>query len=80
MLLKFVNRVKELKILEERYRSKKPEFLIIYGRRRIGKTELIKQFAKDKDHFYFLSRKEPIQLEVDRFRIKFAEKFNIVKP
>ncbi len=77
MILKFVNRIEELKILEEKYKSNKPEFLIIYGRRRIGKTELIKQFARDKDHFYFLSRKEPIKLEIDRFRKKFAEKFNI---
>ena len=74
MLLKFVDRREELKILDERYRSSKPEFLIIYGRRRIGKTELIKQFAKDKNHFYFLARKEPIELEVDRFRKKICRK------
>ena len=77
MILKFINRVEELKILEERYSSRKSEFLIIYGRRRIGKTEIIKQFAKEKDHFYFLSRREPIKLEIERFRKKFAEKFNI---
>ena len=77
MLLKFVDRVKELDALEKRYKSNKSEFLIIYGRRRIGKTELIKQFTKDKKHFYFLSRKEPIALEVDRFRKKFSKKFNI---
>ena len=77
MLLKFVDRVEELGILEKRYQSNKPEFLIIYGRRRIGKTELIKQFAKDKNHFYFLARKEPIELEVDRFRKKISEKFDM---
>ena len=77
MLRIFVNRVEELNILEQRYQSNQPEFLIIYGRRRIGKTEIIKQFAKDKTHFYFLARKEPIQLEIDRFKNKFAEKFNI---
>jgi len=77
MLLKFVDRVKEIDVLEQRYKSNKPEFMIIYGRRRIGKTELIKQFTKDKKHFYFLARKEPIELEVDRFRKKISEKFNI---
>ena len=51
MLLKFVDRVKEIDILEQRYKSNKPEFMIIYGRRRIGKTELIKQFTKEKPHF-----------------------------
>ncbi len=77
MLLKFINRVDEIDTLNKRYKSNKSEFLVIYGRRRIGKTELIKQFAKDKKHFYFLARKEPIELEVDRFRKKISEKFNI---
>ena len=77
MLLEFVDRVEEIKALSDRYISNKPEFMIIYGRRRIGKTELIKQFSKDKKHFYFLARKEPIELEVDRFRTKISEKFNI---
>jgi len=77
MLLEFINRENELHMLEERYTSSKPEFFIIYGRRRIGKTELLTQFAKDKPHFYFLARKEPIELEAERFRKKFAETFNI---
>jgi len=77
MLLKFINRVDELNNLNERYNSSQSEFIIIYGRRRIGKTELIKQFAKDKNHFYFLARKEPIPMEINRFREKFSKKFNI---
>lgn len=77
MLLKSVNRLEEINILNKSYLSKKPEFIIIYGRRRIGKTELVKQFIEDKKHFYFLARKESIQLEVDRFRKKFSKKFNI---
>ena len=43
----FVNRKDELKLLEELYTSRKKEVLILYGRRRTGKTELIKQFIKD---------------------------------
>lgn len=37
----FVNRENELKFLEERLRSNKAEFIVIYGRRRIGKTALL---------------------------------------
>jgi hypothetical protein len=37
----FINRERELNLLKERYESNRPEFIIIYGRRRIGKTELI---------------------------------------
>lgn len=60
MLEKFVNREYELKILDKRYDAKKPEFLIIYGRRRVGKTELIKRSFEKKKHLYFLGdlRKE----------------------
>ncbi|OYT27950.1 ATPase [Thermoplasmatales archaeon ex4572_165] len=77
MLLKFVDRGEELHTLDEKFHSPNAEFVIVYGRRRIGKTELIKKFAHDKKHFYFLSRKEPLALEVNRFRTKFSKKFNI---
>ncbi len=41
--------------LQKRYRSDDLKFMMISKRRRIGKTELIKQFSKDKPHIYFLS-------------------------
>ncbi|WP_232156309.1 ATP-binding protein [Methanocaldococcus infernus] len=40
----FVNR--EEALLKKLYESDKKEVLILYGRRRVGKTELIKQFMK----------------------------------
>ncbi|MBI2135982.1 ATP-binding protein [Candidatus Woesearchaeota archaeon] len=80
MILKFINRERELKILEEAYRSQRPGFLPVYGRRRVGKTELIKHFIKDKAHFYFLAKKRDIALELERFRLKFSEEFNVFIP
>jgi hypothetical protein len=55
MLDKFIDREFELGILKERYDSRKPEFLVIYGKRRIGKTELVKQAFKDIKHIYLLA-------------------------
>ena len=55
--MKFINRDKELKSLKEKWKSQKAEFFIIYGKRRVGKTELIKQFIKDKSSIYFLADK-----------------------
>lgn len=55
--MKFINREKELKSLRERWKSKKAEFFVIYGKRRVGKTELIKQFIKNKPSIYFLADK-----------------------
>ena len=44
----FKGRKKELKLLEDLYDSKQFEFLVLYGRRRVGKTELLKEFTKNK--------------------------------
>ena len=52
----FVGRSAELKKLNEMYASNKFECVIIYGRRRVGKTTLIKEFIKDKKAVYFIAR------------------------
>ncbi len=55
MIQQFINREEELKILEERFNSKKPEFIVVYGRRRVGKTELAVHFMRNKPGIYFLA-------------------------
>ncbi len=52
-MITFVGRKRELEMLDREYGKGGFSFFPIYGRRRIGKTELIKQFIKDKDHIYF---------------------------
>lgn len=42
----FINREKELEALRAAYRDSKAQFIVIYGKRRIGKTELVKQFFR----------------------------------
>lgn len=42
----FVGRKKELSVMEEAYRSERFEFLVLYGRRRIGKTALLQEFSR----------------------------------
>lgn len=53
-MFKFIDRAKELKWLEENY-ERETSFPVIYGRRRVGKTELIKQFVEEKPHIYFMA-------------------------
>ena len=43
-----VGRAKELKILNKVYGSQEAEFIVIYGRRRVGKTYLIREFFTSK--------------------------------
>ena len=42
-------------------------FVVIYGRRRVGKTTLIKEFIKDKRAFYFLATTESEAQSMKRF-------------
>ena len=42
----FVGRQRELKMLDELWLSQRSEFLILYGRRRVGKTQLLKTWAE----------------------------------
>ncbi len=53
--MQFIDRSSELQELESSYAlSKKRLFsTVIYGMRRVGKTELVKEFVKNKDYIYF---------------------------
>ncbi len=55
--MKFIGRKEELSKLEAEYK-RDGGFVVIYGRRRVGKTTLIKEFLKRKNSFYFLATEE----------------------
>ena len=52
MAEQIIGRLAEKNILKECYESDKAEFIAVYGRRRIGKTFLIKSYFKDNFDFY----------------------------
>ena len=53
--MNFVNREKELALLEGLYARPDFQFVPIYGRRRIGKTRLVREFIQGKRAVYFLA-------------------------
>lgn len=55
MIEKIIGREEEQRILNKLLNSKKAEFLAIYGRRRVGKTMLIRNFFKEKKEIIFLN-------------------------
>ncbi len=69
MITEFINREAELKSLEERYKKNSFEFIPIYGRRRVGKTELILQFIKNKKSIYFLATAGTKRENIERFKV-----------
>jgi AAA+ ATPase superfamily predicted ATPase len=48
-----IGREKEIKLLNQVWSSKEAEFVAVYGRRRVGKTHLIREFFSDKAAIYF---------------------------
>ena len=56
--MKFVDRQKELTVLEKEFNRKEASLVIVYGRRRVGKTALLKEFIKNKRALYFLATEE----------------------
>ena len=73
MLQQFYNRANELQFLEERHASGKPELLIIYGRRRTGKTALIREFLGKKNGIYHLCTKDSIGENIRSLASKVAD-------
>jgi AAA+ ATPase superfamily predicted ATPase len=49
----FYGRTAELEKLNEMYDSGNFSFAVIYGRRRVGKTTLIREFIKNKNSLFF---------------------------
>ena len=58
MTNRFVNREKELEYLTRVYKEQTSSLIVLYGRRRIGKTTLIKEFIKDKTALYLIATEE----------------------
>lgn len=63
----FVGRDTELSTLDELYRSSRFEMVVIYGRRRVGKTTLIDRFSQGKDTLYFTAQEQSTTLNLQRF-------------
>lgn len=71
--MEFVNRENELEVLEREYKRSQFAMTVIYGRRRVGKTRLIKEFLQDKKGIYFLADTQLESLNLERFQQKAAE-------
>jgi AAA+ ATPase superfamily predicted ATPase len=63
----FIGRHAELAMLETAWRARASAFIPIYGRRRVGKSELILQFLKGKRAVYHLGKVAPAALQIREF-------------
>lgn len=68
---KILARAREVETLERKYRSGKSEFVIVYGRRRVGKTFLVNNLFNDRFTFTYVgSRRQKSEKQLQRFALQ----------
>ena len=65
-----IGRKDELRALEERYDSGKFEMVPVFGRRRVGKTTLLKEFIKGRNGAYFSATRGALDANIARLASK----------
>jgi len=66
-MAQFIGRERPLQVLEEAWGASRSGFIPIYGRRRVGKSELILHFLHGKRALYYLGKKAPGGLQIREF-------------
>ena len=75
--MRFYGRERELQLMEHLY-ARTPSFLVVTGRRRVGKTELVKEFCKGKTALYFyVDGNKSIEVLIEEFGRLTAETLNL---
>ena len=63
----FYGREKELNELERLYRENRFQLFVLYGRRRVGKTALLKEFCRDKAAVFYSAEISNDKLNLEKF-------------
>jgi len=71
----FYNRTEELDALADAFDASGSDLVVVYGRRRVGKTELLKAFCNDRPHIYFLAAQEAELRQREKFAEQVATHF-----
>lgn len=69
----FIGRERELASLNKLYMSERFELVVIYGRRRVGKTTLINRFIRDKKAIYFMGVESNAKQNLENFSKNIIE-------
>lgn len=66
----FIGRKQELQFLEKQYSGTGGKMVVLYGRRRVGKTETLHEFCKGKPHVFYSCREISDKLQLRSFSEK----------
>lgn len=67
VLLMFIGRETELKFLNDKYETEGGQLVVLYGRRRVGKTETLREFCKGKPHIFFSCTQTTDRVQLQKF-------------
>lgn len=81
---KFIGRKQELKRLKELKTKSTASFVVVRGRRRIGKSRLIEEFSKEFEHYYTFAGLPPdenttAKHQLDEFSRQLSREFKTAK-
>ena len=75
MIREFIDRDKERVLLEREWQSSGGRLVILYGRRRIGKTRLIDEFIRDKPGILYIAEDASPHIQISQLKVRCAEFF-----
>jgi AAA+ ATPase superfamily predicted ATPase len=75
MIREFIDREEERALLEREWESSGGRLVILYGRRRIGKTRLIDEFIRDKPGILYIAEDASPHIQIARLKARCAEFF-----
>ena len=70
----FIGRQDELQFLEDRYHAINGQLVVLYGRRRIGKTETLRKFCEGKEHVFYACTESPDEQQLIAFSERILQK------
>ena len=73
----FVGRERELATLEEAYHAESFQMIVVYGRRRVGKTTILTQFARGKRALFFTAQQQSDHDNLADFSREVAQFFGL---
>jgi uncharacterized protein len=76
MIREFIDREEERALLEREWQGPGGRLVILYGRRRIGKTRLIDEFIRDKPGILYIAEDASPHIQIAQLKSRCAEFFN----
>jgi len=78
MISEFIDREEEITLLEEEWKKEKGRLIVLYGRRRIGKTRLLMEFSRRRDRkgIFYIAEESSAQIQINGLKEKIAEFLN----